>query len=227
MTRGTARPGDPPAADPPLDLRLIVITDMDLARPRPLTDVVQAALRAGAPAVQLRLKDAPARELHRVGTQIRAMTRDAGALLFINDRLDLALAVEADGVHLGPTDLPVHAARLAARAAGRPHLLIGASTDSPATARQLSADGADYIGCGAVFGTSSKPELGSERIGTDRLHEVVEAVSCPVVGIGGVTPDNVRQVAATGAAGAAVIGAVMAAPDVELAVRRLLAPFSA
>lgn len=210
---------------PPLDLRLIVITDAELARPRALTEVVKAALHAGAPALQLRLKDAPAAELYRHGIQMREITRAADALLFINDRVDVALAVRADGVHLGPSDLPVHAARKAALAAGRPDLLIGASTDDPDTARSLVADGADYIGCGAVLGTTSKPGLEHERIGTDGLTQVVRAVPAPVVGIGGITPENIHEVAATGAAGAAVISAVMRAENTEEAVRALLDAF--
>ena len=208
-----------------IDLRLIVITDAGLAHPRSVTDVVAAALAAGAPAIQLRLKDAPAREIFRQGTALRALTEAAGALLFINDRVDVALAVGADGVHVGPDDLPVHAVRAAARAAGRPRLLVGASTDDPATARRLVDAGAHSIGCGAVFGTTSKAEVGDERIGTDRLREVVAAVDRPVVGVGGITPDNVERVAETGAAGCAVISAVMGASDTAEAVRQLLRPF--
>lgn len=208
-----------------LDLRLIVITDAELARPRAVLDILHAALDAGTPAIQLRVKGAPASELYRQGVRLRALTRAAGARLFINDRLDVALAVDADGVHLGPDDLPVSAARRAARAAGRSDLLIGASTDDPETARRLVGQGADYLGCGAVFGTTSKPEVGDERIGTPRLRMVVDAVSCPVVGIGGVTPHNAPEVAAAGAAGVAVIGAVMTADDVGTAVQQLLAAF--
>lgn len=208
-----------------LDLRLIVITDAALARPRSLLDILQAALDAGAPAIQLRVKGAPASELYRQGLQLRALTRDAGARLFVNDRVDVALAVDADGVHLGPDDLPVSAARRAAHAAGRPTLLIGASTDDPETARRLVGQGADYLGCGAVFGTTSKPDVGDERIGTQRLRMVVDAVSCPVVGIGGVTPHNAQEVAAAGAAGVAVIGTVMTASDVGTTVQQLLAAF--
>ena len=226
------------------DLRLIVITDDRLAAPRPVEDVVALALEAGAPAIQLRAKDAAPAEIFRRAVRLREMTRRAGALLFINDRLDIALAVEADGVHLGPDDLPVAAARAAvARArsggeaapgpggpyrtrAGRPfRFLIGFSTDDPAAARAAEIDGADYIGCGAVFGTTSKAEVGDERIGVDRLAEVVRSVSVPVVGIGGVTPENARAVAATGAAGAAVIGAVMAADDPRVSCRTLLEAF--
>ncbi len=214
------------AVTSPPDLRLIVITDAALAHPRSVPQVVRAALAAGAPAIQLRIKPSSAAELYRLGMEVRTETREAGALLFINDRLDVALALQADGVHLGPSDLPVSAARSAARAAGRPELLIGASTDDPATARRLVADGADYLGCGAVFGTTSKQEVGDERIGTDRLRDVVQAVPCPVIGIGGITPDNVHQVAATGAAGAAAIGAIMGAEDIRETVRQMLAAFA-
>lgn len=209
----------------PADLRLIVITDAEMARPRSLTEVVGAALDAGAPAIQLRHKGATAIELYQLGLELRDLTRAAGALLFINDRVDVALAVDADGAHLGPADLPIAAARRAVRAAGRPDFILGASTDDTDPARQLAEDGADYIGCGAVFGTTSKRGLADERIGPDRLREIVQSVSIPVVGIGGITPDNVHEVAATGARGAAVIGAVMTAADIRDAVRRLLDPF--
>jgi thiamine-phosphate pyrophosphorylase len=208
-----------------MDLRLIVITDARLAAPRTIEDVLRSALEAGAPAVQLRKKAASSADLFEDALALRRLTRDFGALLFINDRLDIAVAAEADGVHLGPGDLPVAAARVAARKAGRPDLLIGASTDHPDRARSHAADGAAYIGCGAVFGTRSKPEVADERIGTDRLRQVVDAVSIPVVGIGGITPGNVAAVADAGAHGAAVIGAVMAAEDPAAAVRALLAPF--
>lgn len=221
----------------PLDLRLIVITDADLAAPRPLDDVVAEALDAGAPAIQLRDKDALPADLYAQALRYREMTRRYGALLFINDRLDVALAAGADGVHLGPGDLPVAAARVAVAEAGQAsrstfdappipdRFLIGFSTDDPETARAAQADGADYIGCGAVFGTTSRPEVGDERIGTDRLREVAASVTIPVVGIGGINAANVGRVAAAGAAGAAVIGAVMGAEDVGEAVQKLLGAF--
>jgi thiamine-phosphate pyrophosphorylase len=212
-----------------MDLRLIVITDARIAAPRAVDDVVRAALEAGAPAIQLRDKHATAAELYQQALQLLTLTRKHGALLFINDRLDIALAAGADGVHLGPDDLPVAAARQASRQAsqrhGRPDLLLGYSTDDPHRAHQAASDGADYIGCGAVFGTTSKEEVGEERIGTDRLAAVIRAVPVPVVGIGGITAANAPLVRDAGAAGAAVIGAVMAADDVAVAVRGLLAAF--
>lgn len=193
-----------------------------MAAPRALEDVLREALIAGAPAVQLRDKHATARELFEQAIRLRALTVEFGALLFVNDRLDIALASGADGVHVGPDDLPLAAAR---RAAPRP-FLIGTSTDNPETARRAEQAGADYIGCGAVFGTTSK-DVGGERIGTERLRRVIESVKIPVVGIGGVDATNVKQVAAAGAAGAAVIGAVMTSNNVARTVSELLAPFRA
>ena len=202
-------------------LRLIVITDAGLAAPRSVEEVVAAALDAGATTIQLRAKDATARELLELGGGLRRLTRDAGALLFVNDRVDVALALEADGAHVGPDDLPVAALR-AALPAG---FLIGASADDPEVARRLVADGADYIGCGTVYATSTKPDAG-HVIGLEGLDRVARAVDVPVVGIGGVTVERSAEVAATAAAGVAVVGAVMAAADPGAAVRGLLAPWA-
>ena len=147
--------------------------------------------------------------------------RASGALFFVNDRTDVALALGADGVHVGPDDLPV--ARL--RAVGPADFLIGTSTDDPAEAAALVEDGADYLGCGTVYPTTSKADAG-EVIGLDGLDRVARAVDVPVVAIGGITPDRARAVAGTEAAGVAVISAVMGAPDVEEAVRQLLRPWA-
>ena len=202
-------------------IRLIVITDEELAVPRKVQAVVEDALRGGAKAVQLRDKRASAQKLLAQALALRELTRDWGALLFLNDRFDVALAAEADGVHLGPDDLPVEAVRKSAPMG----FLIGASTDDPEMARRVEAAGADYIGCGAVFPTSTKKDAG-EVIGVEGLARVVDAVQIPVVGIGGVTPAGARRIAEeSGAAGVAVIGAVMAAADPEAMARRLLGVF--
>lgn len=202
-------------------LRLIVITDPDAVGARSLFDVVDAALAAGAPAVQLRDKRASARELYDVGRELLPRVRDAGALFFVNDRTDVALALDADGVHVGPDDLPV--ARL--RAAVPPGFLVGTSTDDPVEAARLVADGASYIGCGTVYATASKPDAG-EVIGLEGLDRVARAVDVPVVGIGGITPARAVEVSGTSAVGVAVIGAVMGAPDPGAAVRALLEPWT-
>ena len=198
-------------------LCLVVITDVRLAVPRGVVDVVGEALRAGAPAVQLRDKMLTPRDLFPLARRLRDDTHSAGALFFVNDRLDLALATGADGVHLGPEDLPVAAARRIAP----PGFLIGHSADDPAAARTAVAAGADYIGCGTVYPTRTKADAGAE-IGVDRLEEVARCVDVPVVGIGGVTVRNAPQVFAAGAAGCAVVSAVMRARDPGRAVRDLL-----
>lgn len=200
-------------------LRLIVITDRALAAPGDIATVTAEALRAGAPAVQLREKHLPPRDVAPLARRLRAAAHAAGALFFVNDRLDLALAVDADGVHLGPDDLPVRAARRTAP----PGFLIGYSTDDPDAAAKAVADGADYIGCGTVYGTRTKAEAGT-AIGLSRLAAVVRAVEAPVVGIGGITTDRAATVLGTGAAGCAVVSAVMAAPDPALAVQSFLRP---
>jgi len=202
-------------------LRLLVVTDEGLAGPRGVRDVVAQALFGGAGAIQLRNKQASARELAQQARELLTLTRPAGALLFVNDRLDVAVAVGADGVHLGPEDLPVPAARAVAP---RPFLL-GFSTDDPNTARSAETAGADYLGCGAVFGTTTK-DVGGEAIGLDRLDAVARAVGIPVVGIGGVTAEGAQAIAAhTAACGVAVVGAVMAAANPQEAAARLLDPF--
>jgi thiamine-phosphate pyrophosphorylase len=138
----------------------------------------------------------------------------------VNDRLDVALAAGADGAHLGADDLPLEAARRVTP----PDFLLGYSTDDPDAARRAEAEGADYLGCGAVWRTSSKA-VGDEAIGIDRLDQVSRAVRIPVVAIGGITRARASDVARTRAAGVAVIGAVMDAADARAATAALLAPF--
>lgn len=209
---------------------LIVITDAGLARPRTVLEVVRAAVDAGAPAFQLRDKGAEAREMAEAARALLEVTRPAGALLMVNDRLDVALAVGADGVHLGPDDIPVAEARAVVREAQARHdvpstFIVGTSTDDPHEARRLVADGADYIGCGTVYPTTSKANAGAV-IGLDGLRRVVAAVDVPVFGIGGVSEARSGEIAReTGAAGIAVIGAVMSAPDPGAAVRALMRPW--
>lgn len=198
-------------------LRLIVITDRDLAIPREVTEVVGEALRAGAPAVQLREKALPPRDTLPLARRLRAVTEAADALFFVNDRLDLALAVRADGVHLGPDDLPVAAARRIAP----PGFLIGFSADEPDAARAAINDGADYIGCGTIFPTSTKSGAGPV-VGLVGLARVVDAVDAPVVAIGGITAGRAVGAFRAGAAGCAVVSAVMGAPDPGPAVRDFL-----
>ncbi len=203
-------------------LRLIVITNTAQTAPRDLFWTVGEALRAGAPAVQLREKGATARDLLPMAQRLRELTLGHGALLFVNDRLDVALASGADGVHLGPRDVTPSAARSVAPKG----FLIGYSTDDPEVARLAIAEGADYIGCGTVWPTPSKRDTG-RAIGLDGLGRVARAVRAPVVGIGGITPERASGVRDVGASGVAVMRAVMSAPDPAEMIRRFLSRIDA
>ncbi len=198
-------------------LSLIVVTDAAAARPRSILEVVQAALSAGAPCIQLREKEASTRAAFELGRELQECTRSFGALFMVNDRFDLALALGADGVHLGPDDLPLAEVRRAAPEG----FILGYSTDQPDEALRAQAAGADYLGCGAVWPTSSKLDTG-EAIGPDGVAAVAGAVSIPVVAIGGVSIERVALLRGRGAAGVAVLGAVMGAPDPAAATASFL-----
>lgn len=198
-------------------LAVLVITDAEIAGGRALLDVVRAALAGGAPAVQLRDKLGSARALTELAVALQRETARAGALLFVNDRLDVALAAGADGAHLGQDDVPVAAARRVVP----PGFLLGVSVETVAQATRAEADGADYLGAGPVYFTASKPDA-SAPTGLPALAEIARATRLPVVAIGGIDETNAAEVAAAGAAGVAVIRAVMAAPDAAAATRALL-----
>jgi len=196
----------------------MVLTDPNPACGRDLLHVVAECAAAGATAIQLRDKHADAHQLVEIARTLRAMAREAGVLLIVNDRLDVAVAADADGVHLGPNDLPVRQAR----AIAPDGFLIGYSTDDPDLARTAAEDGADYLGVGAVYPTYSKPGLADEAIGPGRVSEVLRAAHLPGVGIGGITPHNAAPVFSAGA-GVAVLSAVIHSPDPARSVREILA----
>lgn len=206
-------PGSPASDGWPL----MVITHPRPACGRPIEQVAAECVDAGASAIQLRDKTADSRALTATAARLRAITKSADATLIVNDRLDVALATGADGVHLGPDDLTVAAARNIAP----PDFIVGYSTDDPEEARRAAAAGADYLGVGAVFGTRSKPGLANEAIGPDRVRFVREASRLPCLGIGGITLQNAPEVLATGA-GIAVLSTVMSASDPGAVVRELL-----
>ncbi|UCF19577.1 MAG: thiamine phosphate synthase [Gemmatimonadota bacterium] len=203
-------------------LRLMVITDRQMAGERAWLDIVEAALAAGASAVQLRDKEATSAELLELAVALRPCAERHNALFLVNDRFDVALAAGAHGVHLGDDDLPVAEVR---KVVPR-DFVIGRSADKEDEAQAAESAGADYLGVGSVFGTRTKTEVIGEVIGTEQLARVAKSVRIPVVGIGGVTPENAGAVAAAGAAGIAVVSAIMAAPDAALATRSLLESFA-
>jgi hydroxyethylthiazole kinase/thiamine-phosphate diphosphorylase len=180
--------------------------------------LVDDLLATGVRSIQFREKKLDLGEQLPIARMMRERCRAAGALFLVNDRLDLALAVEADGVHLGQTDLPVAIARRLLPAGA----VIGLSAATPDEARAGLADGADYLGTGAVYATSTKADAGAP-IGLEGLAAVVQAVDLPVVGIGGIGPGRVAPVMKTGAVGVAVISAVTGAADPAAAARALLA----
>lgn len=194
----------------------MVVTRPSPACGRPLSRVVREALSAGATAVELRDEEADASALLATARELRSACRRHGALFLVNDRPEVALAAGADGVHLGPGDVPVGPLR----ARVPPGFVIGYSTDRADEARRAAGAGADYLGVGAVYGTASKPEAAGECVGPERVGRVLEAAGLPGVGIGGITPENAGAVARRGA-GVAVLGAVMDAGDPAAVVRSL------
>jgi thiamine-phosphate pyrophosphorylase len=199
-----------------MDWSLYVITDARLSGGRTHLDVVRAAIRGGASVVQYREKAATTRRMVEEAGELRDLCREMQMPFVVNDRVDVALAVDADGVHLGVHDMPVAIAR---RLLG-PARLIGFSPETAEQARMGEADGADYLGVGNIFGTATKPDAG-QPIGLSGLKRMIAAVSIPVVGIGGITAHNAARVIQAGADGVAVVSAVVAAEDVEAAARQL------
>ena len=193
-------------------LHLCVITDATLVPGRDHVAIAGAALSAGADMIQLRDKRGDLRTLLPQARAIRALCRSSGAVFIVNDRLDLALASEADGVHVGQDDLPAEVAR---RLLG-PGRLVGVSTHDRAQAERAQAQGADYIGFGPMFRTGTK-DTGYSPRGATMLREVRAAVSLPILAIGGISLENVAEVIVAGATAPAVISAIAAAPDVAVA----------
>lgn len=195
---------------------LLLILDPDGFPGLELSEAAERALAAGARAMQLRSKRLIRRALYAEALEIRRLTRLRGAVFLVNDFVDLALAVEADGVHLGQSDLPLSVAR---RLIG-PGGILGASARTPEEALAAVREGADYLGVGAVYPTSSKEE--ARVIGLEGLRAVRNAVERPILAIGGITPGRVPDVIEAGADGVAVLSAILGAPRLEEAVEGFL-----
>lgn len=197
------------------DYSIYLVTDDGCLQGRALIDCVREALEGGVTLVQYRAKTASSAEMYNEALQLKALCDSFKVPLIINDRLDIAMAVGAAGVHLGQDDLPCAAAR---RILGEEYL-IGVSAHNPAEAAEALQSGADYLGCGAVFGTATKADI--KKLGTDGLAAICKAKGLPVVGIGGVTADNYREVRAAGADGAAIVSGILAQPDISATVRAI------
>ncbi len=201
----------------PREWGLYVVTDRTQTTGRPLEEVTRAALAGGARVFQLREKDLEARELTVLAERLLGVIRPAGGLLLVNDRIDVALAVGADGAHLSQRSLPPAVVR---RLLGRERLL-GVSCHSLAEAAEAQEGGADFILLGPIFFTPSKAPFGAP-LGLEVLKQVQSHIHLPILAIGGINRTNRQEVLTAGADGVAVISAVMAAPDVSDAVRALL-----
>ena len=203
------------------DWNVSLVTQESLSAGRSTRAVVEAAIAGGVDIVQLREKDRSARERYHLGRKLRELTREAGVTFVVNDRADIAQAVEADGVHLGDDDLPVPAAREILDE----DAVVGRSVSFVDDAVAAERAGADYLGVGAVYATGSKDDIDDDehRIGPERVGDIAAAVDIPVVGIGGITAENAGPVAAAGADGVAVITAITRADDPETATRELAA----
>jgi thiamine-phosphate pyrophosphorylase len=194
-----------------VDFKLYLITDRKQMR-MPLPDAVRLALQGGVRSVQLREKDLPMRELLALAQEIRKLTREFGAKLFLNDRVDVAVAVEADGVHLGHQSMPPEAVR---KIVGT-RMLVGVSTHSIEEARAAEWGGADFITFGPVFTTSSKARYGAP-VGAAAIAELKKRVQLPVFGLGGIKAENIREVLMARADGIAMISEIFAAKDIRKA----------
>ncbi|WP_447980572.1 thiamine phosphate synthase [Candidatus Nitrospira bockiana] len=196
---------------------LYVILDAGALQGRSLVESLERAAEGGAQVFQYRDKQASGRELYRRAEALRRAASDAGCLLIINDRCDVALAVEADGVHLGQGDLPLAHARTIMP----PGTLIGLSTHDDHQVREAAAGGADYIAFGPIFPTATKPDH-EPVVGIEGLRRVRSLTSLPLVAIGGVTLDRVPLIIDAGADGLAVVSAVWQAPDPGWQVRAFI-----
>lgn len=197
------------------DYSIYLVTDDGCLQGRALLDCVCEALEGGVTLVQYRAKTASSAEMYAEALQLKALCDSFNVPLIINDRLDIAMAVGAAGVHLGQDDLPCAAAR---KLLGEDYL-IGVSAHNPAEAKAALESGADYLGCGAVFGTATKADV--KKLGTEGLAAICKAKGLPVVGIGGVTADNYREVRAAGADGAAIVSGILAQPDIRATVKAI------
>ena len=198
-----------------VDYSLYLCTDRRLMTSGSIEECVEQAIRGGVTVVQLREKDCSSREFYELALRVKRVTKQYQVPLIINDRVDIALAADADGVHVGQKDLPCQEVR---RLVGEKKI-VGVSAANRAAALQAAADGADYIGVGAVFATGTKQD--AVVIAPEELAAIRQAVSIPMVAIGGIQKQTLPLLKGTGIDGVAVISAIVAQPDVEQAAREL------
>lgn len=199
-----------------MDYSLYVCTDRDIMTTDTLEEAVELAIKGGATIIQLREKDCTSREFYELAVSIKDITDAYEVPLIINDRLDIALAVGADGVHLGQNDTPVQVAR---NVMG-PDCIVGATANTLERAKEAWQSGADYLGVGDVFGSATKND--TKPVELSELRKICDTVKIPVVAIGGISKENIHLLKDTGVAGVAVISAVLGQADITAAAEELI-----
>lgn len=204
---------------PEIDYTLYLCTDRSIMTTDTIEESVELAIKGGATVVQLREKECTSREFYELAMSVKEVTDAYEVPLIINDRIDIALAVGADGVHLGQKDMPVQVAR---NLLG-PDKIVGATANTVELARAAWKTGADYLGVGDIFGTTTKSD--TKHITLDDLKEIRQSVQIPVVAIGGINADNIGLLKETGVDGAAVISSVVGKKDITAAAETLISNF--
>lgn len=204
---------------PDIDYTLYLCTDRRLMTTETLEESVELAIKGGVTVVQLREKECSSREFYKLAKAVKTITDAYEVPLIINDRVDIALAIGADGVHLGQKDIPVQVARDLLGA----DKVVGATANTVELAKEAYQAGADYLGVGDVFGTTTKED--TKHITQEELKEICRAVEIPIVAIGGINEENISLLRQTGVDGAAVISAVVGKKDITAAAERLISNF--
>ncbi|MDY4077757.1 MAG: thiamine phosphate synthase [Clostridium sp.] len=198
-----------------IDYSLYLVTDRNLLKGRELTKVIEEAIIGGVSLVQLREKDASSLEFYEVAKEVKKITDKYNVPLIINDRIDIALAIDASGVHLGQSDIPCSIARKILPK-GK---IIGVSAHNLKEAEKALKDGADYLGCGAVFNTSTKKDV--TTLSYERLKEITNNINIPVVAIGGINENNIITLKGSGINGVAVVSSIIGKENVKGASENL------
>lgn len=199
-----------------VDYSLYLVTDRGILGDRGLFKAVEAAIKGGVTVVQLREKDISSLDFYNIAVKLKELVHRYNVPLIINDRLDIALAVDADGLHIGQSDLPVEVARRLL-----PGKILGYSASTVEEARYGQKNGADYLGVGAVYATGSKADAGNP-IGVEMVKKIKQSVALPVVGIGGIGLSNIEEVKTAGIEGVSIISAILGSPDIEGTSRSLI-----
>lgn len=198
-----------------IDYRLYLVTDRDVLKGRDLIKAVEESILGGATIVQLREKDVSSREFYDIAKKIKSITDKYNVPLIINDRLDIALAAETTGIHIGQSDIPCRVAR---EILGNDKI-IGVSVHTLEEALKAEEDGADYLGCGAVFSTSTKKD--ASDVSYEKLKEIKTRVKIPVVAIGGINEKNLGQLKGTNIDGVAIVSAILGKENIKEATENI------